>query len=131
MADSRRDQIMGIARLFRFLLSLTAIAIVVWSFYDVGRRIVVSHRAQEARPITLTVLHWGDQDEDRIVQTLVQKFMSENPTVRIDRINAGGEFASKLKTMMAAGTPPDLFYLSPDLLPEFASLHLIAPLNDR
>ena len=32
--------------------------------------------------------------------------------------------------MMAAGTPPDLFYLPPDLMPELASLKLIRPIDD-
>ncbi len=77
------------------------------------------------------MLHWGDQAEDGIVDRLTQKFMADHPSVQIERINAGTEFESKLKTMMSAGATPDVFYLRPDLFPEFASLHLIAPLNDR
>src|ERR1700683_1194577 len=122
---------MAIARAFRLVLSSLAILIVAWSFFDVGRRMVVAHRAEQTRPITLTVMHWGEQAEDGVVDRLTQKFMAENPTVQINRINGGSEFESKLKTMMAAGTTPDVFYLRPDLFPDFASLHLIAPLSDR
>ena len=122
---------MAIARIPRLLLALAAILIVGWSFFDVGRRIVVTQRAQQARPIKLTVLHWGEQAEDGVVDKLTQKFMAENPTVQIERINAGTEFESKLKTMMAAGATPDVFYLRPDLFPAFASMHLLAPLSDR
>src|SRR5437868_1795274 len=32
--------------------------------------------------------------------------------------------------MLAAGTPPDVFYLPPDAFPELASLKLIHPLDD-
>jgi multiple sugar transport system permease protein len=121
----------AIARAFRLILSLLAILIVGWSFFDVGRRIVVARHTLQARPIKLTVLHWGDQAEDGIVDRLTQKFMAEHPSVQIERINAGTEFESKLKTMMSAGTTPDVFYLRPDLFPEFAERHLIAPLDDR
>lgn len=122
---------MTLSRAFRFLLSLASILIVGWSFFDVGRRMVAARQADRNRPITLTVLHWGDQVEDRIVDSLVNGFMKENSSVRVVRINGGGDFEGKLKTMMAAGTPPDLFYLPPSLLPELASNQLIVPLDDR
>jgi multiple sugar transport system permease protein len=123
---------MTIARALRLLLSFAAILIVGWSFFDVTRRVVVADRADRDRPVTLAILHWGDQVEDQIVAKLAQNYMREHPNVRIDRINPGtGEYASKLRTMMAAGTAPDLFYMSPDRLPEFAALHLLQPLDDR
>ena len=124
---------MPIARAARLLLSLAAILIVAWSFYDVARRALDRHRAEADRPITLTVLHWGDQGEDAVVAQLVDRYQREHPRVRIVRINPGGQadFESKLKTMLAAGTPPDLFYLPPDLLADMAGEKLVAPLDDR
>ncbi len=120
---------MSIARAIRLLLVLVSCLIVIWSFVDVGRRIVLQRQAERERPITLTILHWGDPAENAIVQTLVERYMADNPHVRIQRIHAS-EMRSKLKTMLAAGTPPDLFYLPPDLLPEMASLKLIRPIDD-
>ena len=32
--------------------------------------------------------------------------------------------------MLAAGTPPDLFYLPPDIFPELATQKLIRPIDD-
>ncbi len=121
------------ARLARAVLSLAAILIVGWSFYDVAARGLRQRRAEHDKPITLTLLHWGDQAEDGVVDDLVQKYLADHPKVRIVRINPGNsyDFENKLKTMLAAGTPPDLFYLPPDLLPDMASQKLIAPLDDR
>jgi len=113
------------------MLALLALGIVVWSFFDVGRRVIAQKRAEHERPITLTILHWGDKAEDVIVRDLAARYMRDHPTVRIVRINAGdaGTMRSKLKTMMAAGTPPDLFYLPPDILPELAQMKLIRPID--
>src|SRR5687768_5024171 len=122
---------MTIARATRLLLAFIATLIVVWSFFDVGRRTVARWRQEHDRPITLTMLHWGDPDEVGIVQKLVDRFEAENPRIRIKRINVpSGDFRAKLKTMMAAGDPPDLFYLPADIFPELASLKLIRPIDD-
>jgi ABC-type sugar transport system permease subunit/ABC-type glycerol-3-phosphate transport system substrate-binding protein len=119
-----------IAKGLRTLLAALAIAIVVWSFFDVGRRAVMRWQNDRATPVKLTVMHWGDPAEDRIVATLVDNFLKANPHVRIERINAGGGFESKLKTMLAAGTPPDVFYLGPSLLPQLAGMGLVAPVDE-
>ncbi|HEY1923571.1 MAG TPA: extracellular solute-binding protein, partial [Tepidisphaeraceae bacterium] len=119
-----------IVRTARILLALAAAAIVVWSFFDVGRRVVDQHR--DDRPITLTVLHWGGPAEDKIVADIVAAYQKTHPNVHIIRMNPGDPDTTrnKLKTMLAAGQPPDVFYLPPDMLPEFATLKIIRPLDD-
>src|SRR5262245_37219884 len=98
---------MTLARTTRLLLAFIALMIVVWSFFDVGRRVLARRSREHARPITLTILHWGDRAEDVIVQDLADRYMAENPQVQIIRINPTyGNFRPKLKTMMAAGDPP-------------------------
>ena len=80
---------MSIARASRLLLSFAAILIVGWSFFDVSWRAVKRYRDEHNRPVVLTVLHWGDQAEDRIMEDLDTHFEAENPTVHIIRINPG------------------------------------------
>jgi multiple sugar transport system permease protein len=122
---------MSIARAIRLVLSLVAICIVVWSFYDVGRRAVIKRQSEHDRPIVLTVLHWGDKAEDVIVQNLIDRYEADHPNVRLVRINPGGpNYRPKIKTMMAAGTPPDVFYLPPDIFPELAHLKVVRPIDD-
>jgi multiple sugar transport system permease protein len=119
-----------IARIARILLAIAAAAIVAWSFFDVGRRVVARHR--DDRPITLTVLHWGAPSEDKIVADIVAAYEQSHPNVHIIRMNPGDADTTrnKLKTMLAAGQPPDVFYLPPDMLPEFATIKIIRPLDD-
>ncbi len=114
------------------LLGLATALIVVWAFADVGRRTVARWRMEHERPITLEILHWGDTAEAGVVQKLVERYEAEHPRVRIVRIHTpggSGEMTNKLKTMLAAGTPPDLFYLPPDQLPVLAQMHLLQPID--
>lgn len=120
---------MTLARAIRILLGIACVYFVAWAFFEVGLRAVRKFRAEQERPVTLTLLHWGDPAENRVVQNLVDEYTRTNPRVRILRIHSS-DMRSKLKTMMAAGTPPDLFYLPPDLLPELAQLKLITPIDE-
>ncbi|HRK30458.1 MAG TPA: extracellular solute-binding protein [Tepidisphaeraceae bacterium] len=122
---------MSLSKAIRTLLAGACIAIVAWAFLDVGRRALARCTDRLEKSVQLTVLHWGDPGEDKIVRDLVERFERENPTVRIIRINPGdpGATRNKLKTMMAAGDPPDVFYLPPDQLPELSSLGLVAELD--
>jgi ABC-type sugar transport system permease subunit/ABC-type glycerol-3-phosphate transport system substrate-binding protein len=120
---------MNIVRFIRFLLGLVALAIVLWAFYDVGRRTVLQYQQDRARPITLTVLHWGDPAENNIVKTLCDRYTAQHSNVRIVDIQAV-DIAPKLRTMLAAGTPPDLFYLPPTYLPSLAQLKVLHPIDE-
>ncbi len=119
---------MTLARATRLLLALASALVVVWAFVDVGAR-VWRDQFRQRRDVTLRVLHWGDADENRILQTLIDQYMAAHPHVRIIRIHAS-DFDPKLKTMFAAGTPPDLFYLRPESVAELASLKMIRPIDD-
>lgn len=124
---------MTFGRAIRLLLILASVLIVGWSFFDVGIR-TWNHRALERqRPITLQVLHWGNAAEAGVVETLVQQYERQNPQVRIVRIHTpggGDDLMHKLRTMLAAGTPPDLFYLPPNALSELANLNVVRPIDD-
>lgn len=118
-----------LARIIRWTLGIACAVLIVWAFVDVGARALKRYRVDTSRRIKLTMLHWGSPAEVKIVQTLIDQYMKEHPDVYIERIHAS-DFQPKLKTMMAGGTPPDLFYLPPDLLPELAQLQLIRPIDD-
>lgn len=118
---------MSIASVSRWLLSLAAGLVVVWAFVDVGMR-AVRQLAPGERPVTLTILHWGDTEEIAIVETLVREFERQHPRVRVRRLHAS-DYEPKLKTMFAAGDPPDLFYLLSEHVPEFAGMDLLLELD--
>lgn len=121
---------MTFARAMRWLLALVAVLIVVWAFVDVGYRGWVRWSLSHTDNRTeLTILHWGDNDEIQIVQTLVEAFEAEHPEVRVKRLHAS-DYPTKINTMFAAGTPPDLFYLPAEEVPKFAGMGLAAPIDD-
>ncbi len=122
---------MTVARALRWLLALAAALVVLWSFADVGYRAFA--RWDSARKDTrtvLTILHWGDNAEIQIVQTLVAAFEAEHPGIRINRIHAS-DYDTKLNTLFAAGSPPDLFYLRYEDLPKLADMGLLEPIDAR
>ena len=120
---------MRIAQALRYLLGLATLLIVVWAFVDVIAR---SRRDESGgRPVTISVIHWGDPNEGQIMADLVAGFEREHPRIHVRRIHVNqGDYDSKLKTMFASGEPPDLFYLKPESLPELASMKLVRPIDN-
>jgi len=122
---------MPLSRALKLVLAVCAAGLVLWSFWDFGWRAVEHWRANRSRAITLTVLHWGNPAEDRIVANLTAEFERLNPEVRVRRVHAeSAAFQSKLRTMLAAGTPPDLFYLRPESMAQLSAMKLLLPLDD-
>lgn len=118
---------MTIGKAIRWLLAWGAALVVVWSFLAVGIRLWREHDPRDHRT-NIVILQWGDASEEQIVRNMVAEYESDHPDIKITRIHAS-DYPSKLKTMLAAGTPPDLFYLSYEFVPEFAQMHLLADLN--
>ena len=118
----------------RRLLALVSALAVAWAAVRVARRDLLSGDAGSEQ-VVLTVMHWsGDagQEEDRIVEDALRAYEQAHPGVRVERINPGdaGSFYTKLQTMMAAGTPPDVFYCGDERLPSLASMGVLRPLDD-
>lgn len=114
----------------RSLIALIAIALVMWSFYWVISR-PWRRAALGPDQIELSVIHWGENNEDAIVADLVRDFEAQNPDIRISRTNLGQSAVvnTKLQTMFAAGDPPDVFYLGYEKVADFASKNLLADLQ--
>lgn len=119
----------------RITLAIAAAGLVLFSFARVIAR-PFQQQAKRAGQVELTVLHWGDKAEDKIVADLIAEFEKNNPDVRVLRSNVGSpaQLQTKLQTMLAAGEPPDLFYLIFEKVAAFASqdvLEEIEPYVER
>lgn len=121
-------------RLVRAALSVAAALVILWAFARVARRDLFAVAA-DAASTTLVVMHWSGgagQEEDQIVRDALARFERANPGIRVERINPGdaGSFYTKLQTMMAAGTPPDVFYVGDERLPSLARMGVLQPVDE-
>lgn len=121
----------SVARGVRIAVGVVAAVLLVASFAWFFTR-PLRHEHRRADQVELTVLHWGDKNEDRIVADLVADFERQNPDIRIIRTNTGSpsQLATKLQTMLAAGDPPDVFYLESERLADLASKGLLADIEE-
>lgn len=117
-------------RVARGLVALTAIGLVVWSFYWVATRPLRTTKLAPGQ-IQLKVLHWGDSNEDKIVAELLAEFERRNPDIRTLRINPGmaDAYVNKCQTMFASGEPPDVMYVGYEKLADWASKGLLAEIE--
>ncbi|MCL5773711.1 MAG: sugar ABC transporter substrate-binding protein [Firmicutes bacterium] len=65
---------------------------------------------EDKNKIIITYMQWGDPQEIKIVQKLIGDFEKENPDIKVQIIHAQ-DYYRKLNTMLAGGTPPDVFYV--------------------
>ncbi|MFH1419489.1 MAG: extracellular solute-binding protein [Planctomycetota bacterium] len=122
-----------IGRALRVALGVAAGVLLIFSFFWVGSRPFRKERLARDT-VQLTVLHWGEKNEDKIVARLVEDFESlpENRNIRILRINLGqaASVNTKLQTMFAAGDPPDAFYLGYEKVADMASKGLLTDIDE-
>lgn len=126
------------AGLVRTLLIGVALVAVVWAAGWKAWRLggAGGGAARGEGSVELVVLHWsgeGGPEENAIVEQSLRGFEAANPGIRIRRINAGdsNSFVTKLQTMLAAGEPPDVFYVPFERTPYWASIGLLEPLDGR
>ena len=124
----------ALGRLARSCLLVISILLVLWAFARVGIR-EASRFTGTGSDTELVVMHWsgdGGPAEDAIVERALERFEEANPGIRVTRLNPGdaGSFYTKLQTMMAAGTPPDVFYVGAERLASYADAGLLLPLDE-
>lgn len=98
-----------VGRLLKGVLAGVAGLLVLWAFVDLGVRSLDRSRELGTRT-PIRILFWGDNRERAIVDELVAAFEEANPDIDVQPLHAG-DYDGKLKTMLAAGDPPDCFYV--------------------
>ncbi len=67
----------------------------------------------------------------QIINESIDKFQQIHPDIKIKKYLATWrEYQSKMLTMIAGGTPPDIFRVAPDWIPEFVMKDALLPLDD-
>jgi len=78
----------------------------------------------------LVLASWGSQEEIQAYQQVLRLFQERNPGIQVEYINIpSNEYLAKITAMMAAGTPPDVFFLNNIDFPGMASRGVLRPLD--
>lgn len=90
---------------------------------------VAGCRRQPSAP-RVTIAVWGGAEEvDQFRSRVLTSVRRQTPNVSIEVIYIPRDYHVKLATLMAAGQPPDLFYLSDEYVPQYAELGALLDLT--
>lgn len=68
--------------------------------------------------------------EQALLESLLYKFSVANPNIVVKYEPITGDFWEKMKTMVASGTEPDIYYMDIFQFPFFASKGVLRPIDD-
>ncbi|WP_040393989.1 extracellular solute-binding protein [Effusibacillus pohliae] len=89
-------------------------------------------QAPQNTPVTLKFWNTMDPSETKVLQTIVDDFMKQNPNIKIDMQNVPfSDAQSKFKIAAQAGDGPDVLRCEIAWTPEFAALGLLKPIDDK
>ncbi|GLV48826.1 ABC transporter substrate-binding protein [Thermus sp. LT1-2-5] len=78
----------------------------------------------------LVLASWGSQEEIQAYNQVLKLFQERNPGLQVEYINIpSNEYLAKITAMMAAGTPPDVFFINNIDFPGLASRKVLLPLD--
>lgn len=78
----------------------------------------------------LVLASWGSQEEIQAYQQVLRVFQERNPGIQVEYINIpSNEYLAKITAMMAAGSPPDVFFINNIDFPGLASRGVLKPLD--
>jgi multiple sugar transport system substrate-binding protein len=86
-------------------------------------------------PVQITYMEWGDPAELDVWKAIVSDFEAANPSIKVDvQVSDWDSYWTKLKTLLAANTPPDVFAIDAPLYLDYQSrgvLLNLQPLIDK
>ncbi len=68
---------------------------------------------------TISIAFWGNNEEANNTEQMIAVCEKANPTITVDENWVQGSYEEKVTTMIAGGTPPDLWQISQSDLPGF------------
>ena len=79
---------------------------------------------------TLTFAFWGNADEIKMKQQLIDLYMQKNPDVKIEgTYTDGGQYPTKLQTWFASNTAPDVMGIANDIIYPYRDLGVFEDLR--
>jgi multiple sugar transport system substrate-binding protein len=73
-------------------------------------------------PVTISYMVWGAPEELAVWQQIVDDFQAGNPNIKVNvEVSDWDSYWEKLKTLLAASTPPDVFAMDAPLYLDYQS----------
>ncbi|MBI3175406.1 MAG: sugar ABC transporter substrate-binding protein [Chloroflexi bacterium] len=73
-------------------------------------------------PVTITFMMWGAPEEQTVWQAVVDDFQAANPNIKVNvEVSDWDSYWTKLNTLFAGGTPPDVFAMDAPLYLDWQS----------
>ena len=86
----------------------------------------------EAKPAELVFTYWSSPFERQAVEKVVQKFNQQHANIRVRPQHIpNSNYTTKLLTMVAAGTAPDIAYIPDPMISKWASAGWLMDLSDH
>jgi len=97
------------------LMMLTAMLTGCSSKKDESKDTKAESNSTSEEKVNITFMGWGSPTEVATFKTLIGKFETKYPNVKVDYISVPvADFNTKLQTMVASNKQPDVFYLQPE-----------------
>lgn len=100
-----------------------------------GPATAATQPAAAGGPVQITYMEWGDPAELDVWKAIVSDFEAANPNIKVDvQVSDWDSYWTKLKTLLAANTPPDVFAMDAPLYLDYQSrgvLLNLQPLIDK
>jgi multiple sugar transport system substrate-binding protein len=82
----------------------------------------VTQAPPAAQPVEITFMMWGAPEELQVWQAVVDDFHKVNPNIKVNvEVSDWDSYWTKLNTLIAGGTPPDLFAMDAPLYLDWQS----------
>jgi len=79
---------------------------------------------------TITYYVWGNQNEFKVINNIVNAFMEENPDIQVKIERSTGDYYQQLKMRMGSNSGPDVFFMDVSEYAMFANKGFLLPLDD-
>lgn len=88
-----------------------------------------SAAAPQGGRATISMLGWGSPLEKQNVDNALKLFQQRNPGITVQWLHTPQDYPTKLKTMLAGGTPPDVFWANNVL--DYVARDVVMDVTDR
>jgi multiple sugar transport system substrate-binding protein len=81
--------------------------------------------------IEISISSWGAPDERAVFEAVLEEFEKANPDIKVRFIHIPNDYTTKMNTMIAGGTAPDVIFTSDGDFPRWVKQGAFLDITDR